>query len=358
MHRERGLSKLYFVYQGFILLSSSSLSSADCGCSKISRKNVKLPYYFHGFEKNSTATCDFPSYEKIMETAGSYPRKGKMVLVKSGKFIMGNNDEDVYWQDGEDPERMVEVNSFWMDETAVTNEAFSVFVEETKYVTLAEKFNDSMLFLHQLTEEGKQAKLGTPVAGVPWWVLANATNWRQPYGPGSSWEALRDHPVVHVSWDDAVEYCKWAGKRLPTEAEWEFACRGGKTKKKFPWGNKLMPYGKHWMNVWQGSFPIDNTAEDGFTFTGPVRSYPKNDFGLFEMTGNVWEWVEDWWTNKHEKGTLKNPKGPKSGKDKVKKGGSFLCHRSYCHRYRCSARHFNTPDTSSSNMGFRCVRNT
>uniref|UniRef100_A0A0A9Y847 Sulfatase-modifying factor 1 n=1 Tax=Lygus hesperus TaxID=30085 RepID=A0A0A9Y847_LYGHE len=348
---------------GLVMLSATArLSAGDCGCSKISRETEK-----DVLDKSPSATllvdnrteegvCNFLSYEDVMENAASYSKRGKMVLIPKGKFIMGNNNEDLFWDDGEHPEREVYINAFYMDETEVTNEQFAVFVEETNYVTDSEKFNDSVVFDQQITEIARKQNLITSVPMAPWWYNVKGAYWKQPFGVGSSWTDLKDHPVVTVSWNDAVAYCKWAGKRLPTEAEWEYACRGGKNKKDFPWGNNMKPFNKHRANTWTGVFPKHNDEEDGFKWTAPSRSFPPNDFGLYEMTGNVWEWVEDWWTAMHHKGPLYNPRGPDDGVEKVKKGGSFMCHISYCNRYRCSGRHYNTPDTSATNLGFRCVR--
>lgn len=164
-----------------------------------------------------------------------------------------------------------------------------------------------------------------------------------------------DHPVVHVSWNDAVNYCAWSEKRLPTEAEWEYACRGKLNQRLFSWGNKLNPHNEHWINIWQGEFPDKNTADDGYVGTAPVISFPNNSFGLKNILGNVWEWTADWWDIHHSSESAKNPKGPSSGTNRVKKGGSYLCHKSYCYRYRCAARSQNTPDSSAGNLGFRCA---
>ncbi|KAL8621358.1 Formylglycine-proteinrating enzyme [Nucella lapillus] len=194
------------------------------------------------------------------------------------------------------------------------------------------------------------------VAAAPWWLPVEGAYWRRPEGKGSDLKNRMDHPVLHASWNDAVEYCRWVGKRLPTEAEFEFACRGELENRLFPWGNNPMPKNKHWMNIWQGSFPEENTAEDGYDYTSPVTAFPEqNKFGLKNIIGNVWEWTQDWWDTHHTPDFQDNPKGPSSGTDKVKKGGSYQCTMQYCYRYRCAARSQNTPDSSAANLGFRCA---
>ena len=180
---------------------------------------------------------------------------------------------------------------------------------------------------------------------------------RRPEGPGTDVKDRQDHPAVHVSWNDAVAYAAWAGKRLPTEAEWELAARGGLEQKTYAWGDELTPNGEHRCNIWQGTFPTDNTAEDGFTGTAPARAFEPNGYGLYGVAGNVWEWCSDWFSPTfHIEGPREDPKGPPSGTNRLIRGGSYLCHDSYCNRYRVAARSSNTPDSSTGNTGFRCAR--
>lgn len=281
--------------------------------------------------------------------------KEDMVFIKGGKFLMGTNDSEGFHADGEGPVREVVVDSFYIDKYAVTNKQFAQFVEETNYVTEAEQFGWSFVFHLFLTEDVLKTNLQR-VSQVPWWVPVKGAFWNQPEGPGSSIEDRLDHPVVHISWNDANAFCKWSGKRLPTEAEWEFAARGGLEQKKYPWGDNLIVNGKHQCNIWQGVFPTKNTKRDGYIGTCPVDRYPPNGYGLYNMAGNVWEWCEDWFDpNYHSLKCSHNPKGPKSGKSKSMRGGSYLCHKSYCNRYRVAARSSNTPDSSTGNLGFRCV---
>lgn len=206
-----------------------------------------------------------------------------------------------------------------------------------------------------MLSEPVKAQIHQAVAAAPWWLPVKGADWRHPEGPDSTILHRSNHPVLHVSWNDAVAYCAWAGKRLPTEAEWEYSCRGGLQNRLFPWGNKLQPKGQHYANIWQGEFPVTNTGEDGFQGTAPVDAFPPNGYGLYNIVGNAWEWTSDWWTVHHSAEETLNPKGPTSGKDRVKKGGSYMCHKSYCYRYRCAARSQNTPDSSASNLGFRCA---
>lgn len=284
----------------------------------------------------------------------AYPRTNQMLFIQGGTFNMGT-DEPVFAADGEMPSRKVTVDSFYMDEYEVSNAEFKRFVDAKKYKTEAEKFGNSFVMDLYISEETK-AKITQMVAAAPWWLPVDGADWRHPEGPDTNILNRMDHPVLHVSWNDANDYCKWAGKRLPTEAEFEYACRGGKEDRLFPWGNNLTPKGEHWMNIWQGDFPNTNTEEDGYGTTAPVTAFPKqNKFGLRNIVGNVWEWTQDWWETKHSSEPKTNPTGPPTGVDKVKKGGSFQCHKSYCYRYRCVARSQNTPDSSASNLGFRCA---
>ena len=187
---------------------------------------------------------------------------------------------------------------------------------------------------------------------APWWLAVQGACWRKPEGPGSSLKGRRHHPVVQVSWNDAVAFCDWAGKRLPTEAEWEYAARGGLVGKRFPWGDELMQGGQHRCNIWQGRFPDTNTEDDGYFGTAPATSYRANGFGLYNMVGNVWEWCADWFSRDwHLTHTRVDPAGPASGAARVLRGGSYLCHDSYCNRYRVAARYSNTPDTATGNAG-------
>ena len=281
-------------------------------------------------------------------------KPNKLVEIPGGVFTMGT-DKPIITQDGEGPPRRVEISPFLIDAFEVSNSEFAAFVKNTGYVTEAENFGDSFVVDLLLSEEVKE-EITQAVANAPWWLPVKGASWIHPEGKGSSISKRGDHPVVHVSWNDAVAFCSWAGKRLPTEAEWEYAARGGLEGRLFPWGNNPLPSGKHRMNIWQGEFPVNNTAEDGFIGTAPVDTYPPNKYGLYNMVGNVWEWVSDWWAVRHTKDFVKDLQGPSQGTEKVKRGGSYICHPDYCYRYRCAARSQNTPDSSASNLGFRCAK--
>ncbi len=281
-----------------------------------------------------------------------------MARLEGGKFLMGNEDEEAWVADGEGPVREVELRPFYLATTAVTNAQYGDFVRATGYRTEAERFGWSYVHKSQLAGHLLR-RLGEArsVAGLQWWYAVEGACWRKPEGPGSNILKRQEHPVIHVSWNDAMAYARWAGLRLPTEAEWEYAARGGLAQKKYPWGDELTPEGKHRCNIWQGRFPELDTGEDGFKGTAPVRSFKPNGYGLYNVSGNVWEWCGDWFSPTwHRMGSRVNPAGPEQGTHKVMKGGSYLCHRSYCNRYRVGARTANTPDTSTGNCGFRCAR--
>lgn len=317
-----------------------------------------------------------------------------MVKIAGGVFEMGgdipsgfeNMPKTALPQGDELPKHTVQINDFWIDEHEVTNAQFKAFVDATGYVTTAEKPID-------WEELKKQLPPGTPQPPAEnllpaslvfnyapanasrdnlanWWTFKKQANWRQPKGPESSIDGKEDYPVVHISWYDAVAYAQWAGKRLPTEAEWEYAMRGGKQNMMYPWGNDRTEQGTNYANHLQGKFPYSNTIEDGFEGSAPVKSFPPNDYGLYDMAGNVWEWTSDWYSAKYyseldEKGGITaNPQGPEEGfevynnleKKKSIRGGSFLCNDDWCSGYRNARRMRNTPDTSMEHIGFRCVR--
>lgn len=282
--------------------------------------------------------------------------KNNMVLISGGSFLMGTNDQDGFPADGEGPVREVTLDDFFIGMHTVTNREFLEFVNETRYTTDAEKFGWSFVFEHLISKQ-TAFRVTQKVQHTPWWWVVHGADFKHPEGPDSDIDYRMDHPVVHVSWNDAVAYCEWSGYRLPTEAEWEYAARGGLDEKRYPWGDELKPSGEHHCNIWQGTFPHENTQEDGYFGTAPVESYPPNGYGLYNMAGNVWEWCADWFSKYHPNdSTQKNPIGPQVGSTRIMRGGSYLCHQSYCNRYRVAARTSNTPDSSSGNLGFRCVR--
>ncbi|HEY7066744.1 MAG TPA: formylglycine-generating enzyme family protein [Chloroflexota bacterium] len=277
-----------------------------------------------------------------------------MVRLPGGVFLMGTDDGESYTADGESPVRRVALSPFWIDVHAVSNARFAAFIAATSYQTDAERYGWSFVFAG-LLPDGFPATRAAPQA--PWWRQVYGACWRHPEGPQSDVDARADHPVVHVSWRDARAYCRWARQRLPTEAEWEYAARGGLVQQRFPWGNELTPGGIHRMNIWQGQFPYHNTCADGYYGTAPVDAFEPNSYGLCNMTGNVWEWCADWFSAMfHATAPRRNPKGPATGTQRIIRGGSYLCHRSYCHRYRVAARGANTPNSAAGNLGFRCVR--
>jgi formylglycine-generating enzyme required for sulfatase activity len=300
-----------------------------------------------------------------------------MVFIGGGAFRMGSDNH----YPEEAPVHRVAVDDFWIDRTPVTNRQFKDFVKETGYVTFAEVAPDpknypgalpNLIFAGSLVFAPSKHPVDL-IDWSQWWTLLKGADWRHPCGPKSNINALDNHPVVHVTFGDALAYAKWAGKDLPTEAEWEFGARSGLEGAEFAWGDEFTPGGEHQANTWQGIFPHENRRDDGFERTSPVKSYPPNGYGVYDMIGNVWEWTTDWYAPRHTADAAKAccvPQNPRGGREeasydpaqpqsriprKVIKGGSHLCAPNYCRRYRPAARHAEPVDTSTSHLGFRCV---
>ncbi len=288
---------------------------------------------------------------RLVARAGS---TAGMVKLDGGRFFMGTDSEEGFPADGEGPIREVTLDPFYVDSQPVTNEMFAEFARATSYVTEAERFAWSFVFQGHLPED---RVIEQRVPGTRWWCKVSGADWRHPEGPDSSIDARANFPAVQVSWHDAAEYARWAGKRLPTEAEWEYAARGGLEQKIYPWGDELTPGGRHLCNIWQGEFPFRDSAEDGYSAPAPANAFPANGYGLYAVSGNTWEWCADWFHPAyHVTATRVNPVGPASGVNRAMRGGSYLCHKSYCNRYRVAARTSNMPDSATTNIGFRCVR--
>ena len=287
----------------------------------------------HGCSRQPRGTTTKPAVALTNDSPVAATRPG-MVLIRGGAFLMGGVDG----MPDEAPVHQITVKQFWMDSHEVTVSEFSRFVAATNYQTDAEKFGWSGVF---------NIKTGE-------WQKTSGASWRHPDGPGS--EPNAEEPVCQISWNDATAYAKWAGKRLPTEAEWEYAARGGLVGKKYVWGDELRPGGKPVANWWQGHFPEQNTVEDGFIGRAPVGKFPANGYGLYDMAGNVWEWCSDWFDEQYyERSPTVNPAGPDAGKERVLRGGSWMCSENYCTNYRPAARSHATPDSGLNNLGFRCV---
>ncbi|WP_193106979.1 formylglycine-generating enzyme family protein [Brachybacterium sp. FME24] len=300
-------------------------------------------------------------------TVGDHPsqvenrHKVEQARIPAGTFTMGDSSGDRNRADGEIPRHEVAVSAFDIDVTTVSNAAFALFVDDTGYRTEAEQFGFSAVF--HLAIAAEDAEVMGPTPGAPWWRGVQGADWRHPGGSRSDLDGLDDHPAVHISWNDATAYCRWSGRRLPTEAEWEYAARGGIDGAKYPWGDQEVDDGGWRANIWQGDFPRHNSLEDGFLATAPVRSFAPNDYGLWQSVGNVWEWCQDWFhpatyrrlAPKEFHTTVTDPAGPQEGQTRILRGGSYLCHVSYCNRYRNSARSQNTPNSSMGNAGFRTV---
>ncbi len=324
------------------------------------------------------SACQHRTVEASAELHAGWPPATKaegMVWIRGGDFSMGS--EHGMFTDAR-PVHRVRVDGFWMDQTEVTNRQFSEFVQSTGYVTIAERTPRAEDFPGALTSDlvAGSVVFTPPVGPVrlddhfQWWAYVKGANWRRPEGPSSNLNGREDHPVVHVAFQDAEAYASWAGKRLPTEAEWEFAARGGLDRKRYTWGDEFRPGGRFQANSFQGNFPNNNTCEDGFASTSPVGSFPPNGYGISDMAGNVWEWVSDWYrpdyyyTLAASGAVAVNPRGPADSFDpqepgvrkRVMKGGSFLCTDQYCARYMPGARGKGEPGTGTNHVGFRCVR--
>jgi formylglycine-generating enzyme required for sulfatase activity len=305
------------------------------------------------------AACCAPSSGRSDDSAPAHSAthgdaKHDLVLLTGGEFLMGTDDPLGYPADGEGPVHTVSLSPFYIDMYAVTNARFSEFVAATGHVTDAERFGWSFVFAGLLPDDFPDTR---GVASAPWWRQVEGADWQHPEGPQSRLATREQHPVVHVSWRDADAYCTWSGTRLPTEAEWEYAARGGLIQKRYSWGDELTPGGAHRCNVWQGKFPSTNTCDDGHYGTAPVDAFEPNGFGLFNLSGNAWEWCGDWFSPRYYgRSPASDPPGPEDGTHRVIRGGSYLCHESYCFRYRVAARSANTPDSTTGNTGFRVAR--
>lgn len=362
--------------------------STSCGLQIGKNSNKENLNTSRADTTNKTCCSDIPSRFGLSKsnlsdsTTTKEPDLSGMILIEGGKFWMGG--DSVWGRPDEFPRHQVELSSFYIDIYEVSNKEFKKFIDATGYITTAERKPD-------WEELKKQLPAGTPkpsddvlvaaslVFSPPnqpvsfdnpfiWWKWQEGANWKHPEGPGSNLVGKDNYPVVQVSWEDAVEYCKWAGKRLPTEAEWEYAARGGDPKAIYPWGNELITKGKVKANAWDGRFPDKNTALDGYIGIAPIGKYAPNKYGLYDMAGNVWEWVSDWYrpdyyNQCHQKGIVKNPQGPDESYDpdepyaskKVTRGGSFLCNDQYCSGFRIGARMKTSWDTGLNHSGFRCV---
>ena len=322
----------------------------------------------------------------LKEDKNSTPPKG-MVYISGGNFIMGS--EAQYAENDEGPELQVKIDPFFMDETEVTNVQFSKFIQETDYITIAERPVDWEQIKNDLPEGTPKPHDSILAPGslvftpprhavnlndfAQWWLWVNGADWKHPQGPESNIEGKENYPVVHIAYEDAIAYANWIGKRLPTEAEWEFSSRGKGGYSQFAWGDELTPKSSYLANFFQGDFPHNNSLDDGFETSAPVKSFPQNTFGLYDMIGNVWEWTSDWYRPDTKKRYLVNasklcinPKGPDSSFDpndpyvtqkRVIKGGSFLCSEQYCSNYRSSSRMATSVDSGQNHLGFRCVKN-
>jgi len=326
-------------------LPNSCSGNFDANASSRSRTQVNATC---ACTPGGIATTVAAEVRSIRQAASKLDSGAGMQFLDGGEFLMGSEDR-TFPQDGESPIREQHVDPFFIDPVAVTNDQFANFVDTTGYETEAEISGWSFVFYDFLPPEFPPTRA---VIGAQWWRQTFGASWSHPEGPHSGIADRLNHPVVHVSWNDAVAFATWAGKRLPCETEWEYAARGGLVQKLYPWGDELTPQNEHQCNIWQGTFPSNNTAADGHTGTAPVDAYSANGFGLYNMVGNVWEWCSDWFGTDTRKCSSERSTSTRTD-DKIIRGGSYLCHESYCNRYRVSARHRNSPGSSSGHMGFR-----
>jgi len=357
-----------WMVRGYLLTSSNSNSSDPAFCDT-GVSGAKKAAMTHG---SDAAHAGEPPVIDNAQPSGPAPEG--MVWIPAGEFSMGSEEE--MFTDAR-PIHRVALNGFWMDKTEVTNAQFTKFVDATGYVTMAERKPKAEDFPGAPPEKLVAGSIvfTPPKDAVPldnymqWWAYLEGANWRHPEGPQSDLKGRENHPVVHIAYDDALAFAKWAGKRLPTEAEFEWAARGGLDRKKYVWGDEFKPDGKFRANSFQGNFPNKNTAEDGFVASAPVGSFEPNAFGLFDVAGNVWEWCSDWYRADYyqtlfKTGVARNPTGPHESSDPsepgvakhVTKGGSFLCTDQYCSRYMPGGRGKEATDTGTNHLGFRLVR--
>lgn len=402
MHNVRDTLRRFAV-TAVILLGFAAQASSNPptkSCCRAAPAGTAAPWLTAASQPVVPAThdsrSDKPAVEKRLDTS-KWPAKPwpeGMVWIPGGEFTMGAVPGDDNARPDESPAHRVRVDGFWMDETEVTVGQFKAFVAATHFVTTAEKKPDweelkkqvppgtpkpdeSLLVAGSMVFSPTQGEVSLegPACWQQWWAWVPGADWKHPLGPRSNIDKSKDydnHPVVHVSWDDAVAFCMWSGKRLPTEAEWEFACRGGEEGKRFIWGDDPPSDTNIKANLWQGAFPHEKKPADKFLLTAPVKSFPPNKFGLYDMIGNVWEWCGDWYNvesyqrdvaSAGKGDVIANPQGPPKSFDpadphtpkRVNRGGSFLCNSQYCASYRPSARMRTSPDTGQNHLGFRCV---
>ncbi|MEO8134969.1 MAG: formylglycine-generating enzyme family protein [Betaproteobacteria bacterium] len=338
--------------------ASAALTAPEAQASAGARSHPSAGARSHSCCGPSSGHRPAPAATTLPPRAGD-PRQPAhaTVLIPGGSFLMGSDDTEAFLDDGEGPVREVALNVYRIDTVAVSNGRYAEFVRDTGYVTDAERCGWSFVF--QAMVSARTRVRDGIVPDAPWWLAVDGASWRSPEGPGSTTDDRGGHPVVHVSWRDAAAYAAWAGKGLPTEAQWEKAARGGLVQVRYPWGDEFRPGGAHRCNTWQGRFPTINTGSDGYVGTAPVDAFEPNGYGLYNMAGNVWEWCADWWSaNWHAvapPGARQDPRGPAAGDAKVMRGGSWLCHASYCNRYRVAARSCSSVDSSTSHIGFRCA---